>query len=448
MIIVKRIVVHGLKKSCLNYRIAFAMKRILMGNQQVTVLYFLNRFPLPSETFVIDQICGLLDRGVEIEIISLIKGDYTNLHEKVIEYGLDKKTIYLSEDTSRKFISRATSLGLSLFNPRIFKYLNWSKYGSVSKNLLLPLLEKKKQKSEFDFIIAHFGTAGVTAMKMIDAGSIKGKLLPVFHGADISKQKNLEAHELEYRQLFKKSFALLPISELWKRKLIALGAEKNKIMVNRMGIDSSRFNFFEHDINEDQSFRIVTVGRMVEKKGIDDAIEAMSRLKQKTCKNFVYEIVGGGPLFENMKQKVKKLQLSNIVKFHGVQTQKGVKKLLSEADIFLLPSKTAADGDMEGIPVSLMESMSSGIVTVSTFHSGIPELIVHEKEGFLVPESSPEDIAEQLFRIIDNQYDLTAIRKNALEKVQGEFNQRNTYDQLNAFLVKNKSQPSPSIETL
>ena len=56
-----------------------------MGNQQVPVLYFLNRFPLPSETFVIDQICGLLDRGIEIEIISLIKGDYKNLHEKVIE---------------------------------------------------------------------------------------------------------------------------------------------------------------------------------------------------------------------------------------------------------------------------------------------------------------------------------------------------------------------------
>lgn len=417
-----------------------------MGNQQVTVLYFLNRFPLPSETFVIDQICGLLDRGIDIEIISLIKGDYKNLHEKVIEYGLDKKTTYLSEDTNRKFISRATSLGLSLFNPRIFKYLNWSKYGSVSKNLLLPLLEKKKQKSEFDFIIAHFGTAGVTAMKMIDAGSIKGKLLPVFHGADISKKKNLEAYELEYRELFKKSFALFPISELWKRKLITLGAEKSRIMVNRMGIDSSRFSFFEHDINEDKTFRIVTVGRMVEKKGIDDAIEAMSRLKQKTSKNFVYEIVGGGPLFENMKQKVKKLQLSNIVKFHGVQTQKGVKKLLSKADIFLLPSKTAADGDMEGIPVSLMESMSSGIVTVSTFHSGIPELIVHEKEGFLVPERSPEDIAEQLFKIINNQYDLSGIRKNALEKVQGEFNQKQTYEQLNAFLVANKSQSSPSIQ--
>jgi colanic acid/amylovoran biosynthesis glycosyltransferase len=93
-----------------------------------------------------------------------------------------------------------------------------------------------------------------------------------------------------------------------------------------------------------------------------------------------------------------------------------------------------------------MESMSSGIVTVSTFHSGIPELIVHEKEGFLVPERSPEDIAEQLFRIINNQYDLSTIRKNALEKVQGEFNQNQTYEQLNAFLVANKSQSSPSIQ--
>ena len=71
-----------------------------MGNQQVTVLYFLNRFPLPSETFVIDQICGLLDRGIEIEIISLIKGDYKNLHEKVIEYGSVSYT-HLTLPTSR-----------------------------------------------------------------------------------------------------------------------------------------------------------------------------------------------------------------------------------------------------------------------------------------------------------------------------------------------------------
>ena len=175
-----------------------------MENQKISVLYFLNRFPLPSETFVIDQICGLMDRGVEISIISLIKGDYENMHEKVVEYGLDKKTVYLSEQTNSKLASRISSLGTSIFNPKIIGLFNFFKYGSVSKNLLLPLVEKKKERKNYDFIIAHFGTAGVTAMKMINANVLQGKLIPVFHGADISKKKNLEKYEADYKELFKK----------------------------------------------------------------------------------------------------------------------------------------------------------------------------------------------------------------------------------------------------
>ncbi|CAD5280420.1 Glycosyl transferases group 1 family protein [Alteromonas sp. 38] len=417
-----------------------------MENQKISVLYFLNRFPLPSETFVIDQICGLMDRGIEISIISLIKGDYENMHEKVIEYGLDKKTIYLSEQTKAKFTSRITSLGSSLFNPKIFRLLNYFKYGSVAKNLLLPLLEKKKEKSEFDYIIAHFGTAGVTAMKIMDAGVLQGKLIPVFHGADISKKKNLEAYQADYRKLFSKSFALFPISDLWKRKLIELGADKSKTMVNRMGIDVVRFTFVDSAPSESDFFNIVSVARMVEKKGIDDAIKAMSLLKLHTNIPFTYDLVGGGPLFEEMKELASELGLSNTIKFHGVQTQSRVKELLSNANVFLLPSKTASDGDMEGIPVSLMESMSSGIVTVSTFHSGIPELITHEVEGFLVPENSPEDIAQQLSRIINDEFDLSQIRLNALAKVSGEFNQKNAYDQMYNFLKENLDLSQPSIE--
>ncbi|MDO6567499.1 glycosyltransferase [Alteromonas sp. 1_MG-2023] len=416
-----------------------------MEHQKISVLYFLNRFPLPSETFVIDQICGLMDRGIDISIISLIKGDYDNMHEKVVEYGLDKKTVYLSEQTSHKFFSRIFSLGTSLFNPKIIALLNFFKYGSVARNLLLPLVEKKKEKKSYDFIIAHFGTAGVTAMKIIDANVLEGKLIPVFHGADISKKKNLETYQADYQLLFKKSFALFPISELWKNKLIELGAEDNKILVNRMGIDVDKFDFKNSSQKEDKIFRIVSVARMVEKKGIDDAIQAMSLLKKSTEIRFKYDLVGGGPLLDTLKEQANKLGLTDIIKFHGVQTHSGVKKLLGEADIFLLPSKIASDGDMEGIPVSLMESMSSGIVTLSTFHSGIPELIEHEVQGFLVPENSPSKIAEQLKRIVEGEYKLSEIRLNALDKVQGEFNQKNAYDQMYNFMNENLKKSTPCI---
>ena len=419
----------------------------IMENQKISVLYFLNRFPLPSETFVIDQICGLMDRGVEISIISLIKGDYENMHEKVVEYGLDKKTVYLSEQTNSKLASRISSLGTSIFNPKIIGLFNFFKYGSVSKNLLLPLVEKKKERKNYDFIIAHFGTAGVTAMKMINANVLQGKLIPVFHGADISKKKNLEKYEADYKELFKKSFALFPISNLWKNKLIELGADSNKILVNRMGIDVAKFNFKDSEVGSGGKFRIVSVARMVEKKGIDDAIQAMSLLKKNTDTPFTYDLVGGGPLLETLKQQAQNLGLTDVINFHGVQTHSGVKKLLSEADVFLLPSKVASDGDMEGIPVSLMESMSCGIVTLSTLHSGIPELIEHELEGFLVPESSPIGISNQLSRIMEGEYNLSNIRMHALAKVQGEFNQKNAYDQMCNFLHENLNLSKPSIAT-
>jgi colanic acid/amylovoran biosynthesis glycosyltransferase len=416
-----------------------------MNKTKISVLYFLNRFPLPSETFVIDQICGLIDRGIDVDIISVTKGDYDSIHEKVLEYNLDRKTVYLSKRTNSKLISRLSSLGSSIFSIKILKYLNFIKYGSVAKNFLLPLAEKNKKSNEYDYVIAHFGTAAVTAMKIMRAGVIKGKLIPVFHGADISKKKNLDNYKKDYEKLFNESFAIFPISHLWKEKLVELGANKNKILVNRMGIDVESFAFRPNIVAEPSHYKIVSVARMVEKKGISDAIKAMKILKENSEIKFSYELVGDGPLLDELKDLARKLGVSDIINFHGVQKHSGVKELLDNADIFLLPSKVASDGDMEGVPVSLMESMSSGIIAVSTFHSGIPELIEHEKEGFLVPESSPERIAEQINKIMHDFYDLCSIRGMALKKVQGEFNQKNAYDQIYNFMVTNLNNNTPVI---
>ena len=107
-----------------------------MEGQGISVLFFLNRFPLPSETFVVDQICGLIDRGFDISIISVSKGDYDNLHEKVLKYKLDRKTTYLVDNSKNKFIDRLSTLSFSLLSPNVFKLLNVYKYGSVSNQAI------------------------------------------------------------------------------------------------------------------------------------------------------------------------------------------------------------------------------------------------------------------------------------------------------------------------
>ena len=275
------------------------------------VTYFLNRFPVISETFVIDQICGLIDRGVDIEIISIVKGDYKNLHAKVVSYGLDKKTTYLAEYSTSKFFSRLSSIGLDLFNFRVIKFFNAFKYGDVAKNLILPLAAKKIKDTKADFVIAHFGTAGVTAMKIQKAGIFSGKLIPVFHGADISKKKTLIRLHKDYQDLFEYSFKIISISDLWQKKLIELGALPEKIVVNRMGIDLNKFNMEMGNKVINEPVNIVSVARMVEKKGLDDAINAMKLLANSSLK-FTYNLVGGGPLETNLRKLVAELEIEEI----------------------------------------------------------------------------------------------------------------------------------------
>ena len=119
----------------------------------------------------------------------------------------------------------------------------------------------------------------------------------------------------------------------------------------------------------------------------------------------------------------------------GFKPSHEVKAMLDEADVFLLPSVTGADGDMEGIPVALMEAMAVGIPVVSTVHSGIPELIEPGHSGWLVAENNPEALAEALATFSDITPDtLEPVLHNARHKVETDFNQQLINRQLATLL--------------
>ena len=102
-----------------------------------------------------------------------------------------------------------------------------------------------------------------------------------------------------------------------------------------------------------------------------------------------------------------------------------MKAMIEDAHVFQLPSVKGADGDMEGIPVALMEAMAVGIPVVSTLHSGIPELVEADKSGWLVPENDACALAQRLaaFSQLDTD-ELTTVVKRAREKVEHDFNQQ------------------------
>jgi colanic acid/amylovoran biosynthesis glycosyltransferase len=110
---------------------------------------------------------------------------------------------------------------------------------------------------------------------------------------------------------------------------------------------------------------------------------------------------------------------------------------LRDTDICLQPSVTASDGDMEGIPVSLMEAMAMGLLVVSTRHSGIPELIEHRVSGLLAEERDAEGLAELLVEAIRNPRLADGWRRSAREKVEREYSLATLHRQLIGKLARN-----------
>jgi colanic acid/amylovoran biosynthesis glycosyltransferase len=241
---------------------------------------------------------------------------------------------------------------------------------------------------------------GARAVRLRQAGIVRGRVATVFHGFDVSAIVQ-RAGSGTYGQLFGSGDLFLPISVHWRQRLIALGCPAARTAVHRMGIDCSLFDFAIRDRAEGEPLRLVTVARLVEKKGVEYAIRAVARLVEKGV-DVVYSVVGDGPLRGALEKLVTELGLSGRVKILGALSHADVVALLASSHIMVAPSVTASNGDMEGIPVAIMEAMASGLPVVSTQHSGIPELISDGVTGYLVPERDTDALAEKLHHVAEH----------------------------------------------
>ncbi|HAI8688275.1 colanic acid biosynthesis glycosyltransferase WcaL [Escherichia marmotae] len=389
--------------------------------------FFLLKFPLSSETFVLNQITAFIDMGFEVEIVALQKGDTQNTHAAWTQYNLAAKTRWLQDEPQGKVAKlrhRASQTLRGIHRKNTWQALNLKRYGAESRNLILSAIcGRVATPFHADVFIAHFGPAGVTAAKLRELGVIRGKIATIFHGIDISSREVLNHYTPEYQQLFRRGDLMLPISDLWAGRLQKMGCPREKIAVSRMGVDMTRFS--PRPVKAPATpLEIISVARLTEKKGLHVAIEACRQLKEQGVA-FRYRILGIGPWERRLRTLIEQYQLEDVVEMPGFKPSHEVKAMLDDADVFLLPSVTGADGDMEGIPVALMEAMAVGIPVVSTLHSGIPELVEADKSGWLVPENDARALAQRLAAFSQLDADkLAPVVKRAREKVEHDFNQQ------------------------
>jgi colanic acid/amylovoran biosynthesis glycosyltransferase len=372
-------------------------------------------FPKLSETFVINQITGLIDRGHDVHIFADKAGDDGKVHGAVAEYDLLARTNYWPDaaQKAKHGFGSLLRLGDGL---GALKTLGYPEYG------------------DFDVIYCHFGHVAERARELRDGGVFSGKLVAVFHAWDITVIFQNEPDDF-YDDLFAEADLLLPISHLWKKKLERLGASPDKVKVHRMGIDVEQFAFRERTLEDGEPVRIVSVARLVEKKGIEYAIRALGAVKSgRPEAKFEYHIAGDGPLRKSLEKLARKWKVADHIHFHGWMDQAEVVGLLEDAHVLLVPSVTAENGDMEGLPVVLMEGMARGLPVVATRHSGIPEIVEDGVSGLLVDERDVDMLKIALDDMITEPHRWAEMGRAGRAIVERDFDIEALNDMLDAIL--------------
>lgn len=363
-------------------------------------------FPSLSKTFILDHVVGLLRRGHAVDIFADYPENAPVAHPDIEAYDINQKTQYDRHfppsyllrviDGCRRalvLLPQNPALVLSAINPLHHgrKTLSFRPFYRVAPYI---------GKAPYDIVHCHFGFSALKALELRNQGLLQGKLITTFHGADISRDLRDKGDHI-YDNLFRHVDLCLPISELWQTKLTHLGCDPSKIHVHRMGIDCQSFRFLPRQLGPDDTVKLITVCRLAEKKGIEFAIRAVAQAISSTP-NLTYDIIGDGPLRNDLQNLVHHLGLDQVVHLRGWQTKTAVIEHLDQAHIFLAPSITGQDGDQEGIPVAIMEAMAMGLPVISTLHSGIPELVTDQRCGLLVAERDVEGLAKAINYLVQN----------------------------------------------
>ena len=193
---------------------------------------------------------------------------------------------------------------------------------------------------------------------------------------------------------------ILTISEYNKEFLKVEVGPDTDIEVVRMGIRTEKFR----STSDSTDPRLLTVSRFVEKKGIEYALQAVANCVEE-YPTLEYRIVGSGPRKQRYNTLIDRLEIQDHITFLSNISDKELTRELDEASAFLLPCVVAKDGDRDGIPVAIMEAMAMETPPISTYVSGIPELVEHEKNGYLCAERSINDIASAIRRCLSAEDD-------------------------------------------
>ena len=364
----------------------------------------LKGYPRISEAFISNEILLLEKRGFAIHLFSMRQPREDFTHESINQ--IRARVDYLPE-TLIKPLPRLLyhNLILAFKRPGIYagalktawrRFLRTHKLATI-KHLLQAgyLAQRLLPASGVTHLHAHFAHSP-TSVAMFTSQLTGLPFSFTAHAKDI-----YTSDPRQLREKMELSRFVVTCTEYNRQHLLEI-CDGHPTQVHRIyhGIDIDLFSGnYEQRQDPDHLYRILTIARLTAKKGLPTVYKALKILADRGL-NFEHTLIGDGEDRELILQLIKKLELSSVTRWLGTRPHHVVLEHYRAADLFVLGCEVAPNGDRDGIPNVLIESMAMGVPVVATGISAIPELVQDGKTGLLAPAGQPDKLAEAMQRML------------------------------------------------
>lgn len=393
-----------------------------MTTKRAPVAVLLSRFPTVTETFILREVDEMERQGQGVRLVPMLKETPPVIHDAAKPW------------TARALYTKYLSPRIVAANLRAF-FRNPVRYVGLYAKLILGtiahpptlartiavfpksvFLAEQLTREGVRHVHAHFATHPST-MALIIASLSDITFSFTVHAHDIQIDRSLLSWKLRETRFVRS------ISDYNKRFLENLYPHaRGKIMVVHVGIEPEKYedNARRFHATTTGIPKVLCVAAHRPYKGLPVLIEACRILRDQNI-IFRCDVLGHGPMKDELEELIRARGVENVIHLLGAKPENVVADMMGEATLFVLPSIIAKDGQMEGIPVALMEAMASSRAVVSTSISGIPELVEDGVNGLLVPPGDARALADAMRALLTDKERAKEMGRRGQEKVRAEF---------------------------
>ena len=374
--------------------------------------YLFERFPSFGQTFCYREVAELARQGITPPIFSI--RNPKDEPPQDWDARIAKRVHYLPEERELLDDVRRASKKQNLDSEIIDALDEWGRRTDFLRLYQAVYVGWRLREMGIGHVHAHFmGMAARTAFWI-------HKFFPITfsftaHANDIFAPRNFEVGLVK---LVDAARVIVTVSDYAKKFLQERFPERAaRIRHIYNGLNLAEFGRTHFSCNPPL---ILGVGRLIAKKGFADLIRACGLIAERG-KSFRCEIIGEGPLEDELRGQIERLNLQDRVALSGARPMGEVRRRLIAANVFVLPSIIDPDGGMDNLPTVIMEAMATGLPIVSTTIGGIPEMVVENETGFLVQPGDAAALADAIEQVIDDRLLAQRLGQGGYERAQQLF---------------------------